>query len=120
VSTSDGIHSTIPTLTEGEQSRFLVLERRLARQAKGSRRREATQLHLSRLRGRLRNRRKDWIEKTTTAWVRGYDLIAIVDLKIRNMVRAPAPAPDPEKDHIPTSRTTSPVVRIAPLDAGEG
>lgn len=38
---------------------------------------------------------KDWIEKTTTELVRGYDFIAIEDLKIQNMVRAPASTPDP-------------------------
>lgn len=94
VSTSDGRHSTIPNLTTGERKRFLVLERQLARQGKGSKRREVTKRKLNRLRERLRNRRKDWIEKTTTALVRDYDVIALEDLKIRNMTRAPKPVPD--------------------------
>jgi len=98
ISTSDGAHASIPTLTHGEQGRFLALERRLARQVKGSARREATKKTLNRLRDCLRNRRTDWIEKTTTALVRDYDLIALEALQTRNMVKAPAPKPDPENE----------------------
>lgn len=96
VSTSNGTHSNIPTLTEGEQARFLSLERRLSRQVMGSNRREATKKSLNHLRDRLKNRKTDWVEKTTTSLVRENDLIAMEALKIKNMVRKPAPKPDPE------------------------
>lgn len=96
ISTSDGSHDTIPSLTGGERERFLTLERRLARQVKGSNRREGTKKSLNRLRDRLRNRRADWVEKTTTTMVRNFDLIALEALQTRNMVKAPAPKPDPE------------------------
>jgi putative transposase len=96
ISTSDGTHARIPSLTGGEQHRFLALERLLARQVKGSARRETTKRKLNRLRDRLRNRRTDWIEKTTTALVRDYDFIALEALNTVNMVKAPAPKPDPD------------------------
>lgn len=95
VSTSNGTHANIPTLSEGEQARFLALERKLSQQVIGSNRREATKKSLNRLRDRLKNRRHDWVEKTTTTLVRKNDLIAMEALKIRNMVRKPAPKPDP-------------------------
>ena len=36
------------------------------------------------------DRRRDWIEQTTTGLVRGYDLIAVEDLKVKRMVRSAA------------------------------
>ena len=85
-----------PTLSASEQARFVALQRRLARQVKGSRRRERTKLALGRLRVRLTDRRKDWIEKTTTELVRDYDVIAVEDLRVKNMVRKPKAKPDPD------------------------
>lgn len=64
-STSGGTHSNIPALTDWEQDRFLALERLLARQVKGSNRREATKKSLNRPLDRMRNRRRDWIDLTT-------------------------------------------------------
>lgn len=85
-----------PTLTNGEQERYVALQRRLARQVKGSKRRERTKLTLGRLNVRLTDRRKDWIEKTTTDLVRDHDVIAVEDLRVKNMVRKPKVKPDPE------------------------
>jgi len=51
ISTSDGTHASIPSLAGGEQGRFLALERGLARQVKGSARREATKRKLNRAEG---------------------------------------------------------------------
>ena len=34
------------------------------------------------------DRRKDWTRKTTTSLVRDYDLVAIEDLRVKNMVRS--------------------------------
>lgn len=96
ISTSTGTHDTIPGLTPGEQARFLRLERQLARQAKGSNRRNTTKRKLGVLRERLNRRRKNWVEQTTTALVRAHDLISIENLAITNMVRRAKPKPDPE------------------------
>nr|WP_263985450.1 transposase [Streptomyces sp. NK15101] len=46
---------------------------------------------------RVRRRRLDHAHKTALDLVRAYDVIAHEDLKIRNMVRAPAPKPDPDQ-----------------------
>lgn len=86
-----------PSLTVGEQVRFLALQRRLNRQRKGSKRRAATLASLAVLRRRLNNRRTDWIEQETTTLARSYDLIAIEALAIRSMTRRPTPKPDPQK-----------------------
>lgn len=97
VATSDGAMHQIPSLADNEQTRFLMLQRRLARQRKGSKRRTGTLDQLAVLRGRLSNRRTDWIEKTTTQLARTYDGVAIESLPVRNMVRKPKPRPDPDQ-----------------------
>jgi putative transposase len=94
VATSDGTMLHAPGLTAGEQTRFLALARQLARQQKGYHRRAATRIKLARLHARLGDRRKEWIEQTSTVLVRDYDLIAIEDLRITNMTKRPKPRPD--------------------------
>jgi IS605 OrfB family transposase len=81
-----GPHFDIPALTPGEAQRKRRLERQLARQRKDSRRREATKLALGRLKAREADRRKDFVEKVTTGVVRSFDLIAIEDLKVKQMM----------------------------------
>jgi putative transposase len=89
VTTSDGEHLRMPELlSPGEAQRKRRLQRRLARQEKGSARRARTKRAIARLSAREADRRKDWIEKTTTALVRNYDVIAVEDLKVANMVRS--------------------------------
>lgn len=88
VTTSDGRHLDIPNLlSPGEFQRLKRLQRKMARQKKGSNRRERTRLQYARLRAREADRRKDWIEKTTTQLVRDFDFIAIEDLKVKNMMK---------------------------------
>lgn len=94
LATSEGRMVQAPALTTGEQARFLTLQRQLSRQQKASARRRATLDRLAVLRRRLEDRRTNWVETTTTELARTYDLIAVEDLRVRNMVRRPAPKPD--------------------------
>lgn len=96
LATSDGRMLQAPSLTDGEQTRFVRMQQRLARQEKGSRRREQTLARMGVLRRRLEDRRTDWVEQTTTDLARTYDYIAVEDLRVQNMVRRPKPKPDPE------------------------
>lgn len=97
LATSDGRMMQAPALTQHEQARFLALQRQLARQQKGSTRRRATLDRLAVLRRRLEDRRTNWVEQVTTDLARTYDLIAVEDLRVRNMVRRPAPKSDPDQ-----------------------
>ena len=85
-----------PSFTGGEARRFVALQRKLSRQRKGSHSREITKAKLSVLRQRLGNRRRDWIEQTTTELALRHSAIAIEKLPVRNMVRRPKPKPDPD------------------------
>lgn len=96
IAVSDGQMIQAPSLTEAERNRFMRLQQRLARQQSGSGRRGKTLEQLAVLRSRLEDRRTDWVEQTTTNLARTYDLVAVEDLHVANMVRRPAPKPDPE------------------------
>jgi putative transposase len=77
-----------PSLTPGENRRLKVLEQRLARCKRGSRRREETKRRIAKLKARERDRRKDWVEKTTTDLARRFDVIRVEDLNVPAMTRS--------------------------------
>ncbi|BBY91835.1 transposase [Mycobacterium gallinarum] len=77
-----------PNLTSGEAKRLKVLQRRLARAKPCSNRRGKTKRAIAKLRARERDRRKDWVEKTTTDLARCFDVIRIEALDVRAMTRS--------------------------------
>jgi len=72
-----------PGLRPAERLRLRLLERRLVRQRKGSRRRERTKIAIAHLKTREADRRRDWTEKTSTDLARRFDLICVEDLDVR-------------------------------------
>lgn len=94
----DGRMFQIPSLTEAERARFLSLQRRLSSQRKGSNRRTRTLDQTARLRQRLLNRRKNWIEQTTTTLAREYDGLVLERLNTKGLVKSPAPKPDTDNE----------------------
>ena len=76
-----------PGLRSGETKRLRRLQRHLARAQRGSHRRARTKLAIAKLRARDTDRRRDWVEKTTTDLARRFDTIRIEDLKVRAMTR---------------------------------
>jgi putative transposase len=86
LSTGELLH--VPGLTARECTRLRRLERKLARAKRGSNRRGGVKLAVARLHARETDRRKDWVEKTSTDIVRRFDLIRVEDLQIRHMTRS--------------------------------
>ncbi|MCW2946637.1 MAG: (cytosine-5-)-methyltransferase [Actinoallomurus sp.] len=78
----------VPGLRDGEARRLVRLQRKLARAKRGSNRRQRVKSAIARLKVRETDRRKDWIEQTSTDLARRFDVIRVQDLKIRNMVRS--------------------------------
>jgi IS605 OrfB family transposase len=85
---STGELLSVPGLCETEARRPLRLRRRLARAARSSNRRRRLKAAIARIKARETDRRKDWVEQTSTGLVRRFDLIRVEDLKIKNMVRS--------------------------------
>ncbi|MBZ4612426.1 transposase [Mycobacterium avium subsp. hominissuis] len=86
LSTGDLLYA--PGLTRSEATRLKVLQQRLARAQRGSHRRARTKLAIAKLKARETDRRKDWVEKTTTAIARSFDTIRIEALDVRAMTRS--------------------------------
>jgi len=85
---SDGELHRVPRPGRGVRERRLRLERRLARKRNGSRRRERTKRDLGRVKACEARRRQDFLHKLTMSRVSEHALIAIEDLKVRNMTRS--------------------------------
>ncbi|SNQ45693.1 DNA (Cytosine-5-)-methyltransferase [Frankia canadensis] len=77
-----------PGLRPAEASRLRRLQRRLARATRGSNRRTRLTGQIARVKAREADRRKDWVEKTSTDLARRYDLIRVEDVNIRGMTRS--------------------------------
>ena len=86
VTLSDGRQLHAPAPSVGEAQRLRRLERRKARQQKRSNRRERTKHSIARLHARQADRRKDFVEQTSTRLVREHDLIALENLNVRGML----------------------------------
>jgi transposase len=85
---STGELLVVPPLSTAEKKRLVRLQRTLARAKPGSKRRGKTKTAIARLKTREGDRRKDWVEKTSTDLARRFDVIAVEDLKISNMTRS--------------------------------
>jgi putative transposase len=88
VALSSGQLLRAPGLRPGETQRLRRLQQRLARAQRGSNRRARTRLAIARLRARETDRRRDWVDKTTTDLARGFDTICVEDLNVRAMTRS--------------------------------
>jgi transposase len=86
-----------PGLSEHEQVRLKHLQRHLARCRRGSNRRRRAKAAIAKVHARAGDRRKDWVEKTSTDLARRFDVIRVEDLRIAKMTRRPRPKPDSEQ-----------------------
>lgn len=85
---STGEKLNVPRLTRGEKARLRELQQRLARARKGSNRRARTKTAIARLKAREADRRKDWVEQTSTRLACEFDVIRVEDLRIDQMTRS--------------------------------
>ena len=86
LSTGELLHA--PSLTPGEQIRLRRLQQRLARAQRASNRRQRTKVAIARIKAREADRRRDWVEKTTTDLARRFDSIRVEALDVRAMTRS--------------------------------
>jgi transposase len=86
LSTGELLHC--PGLRPPEQARLRLLQRKLARARKGSRRGRQAKTAIARLKAREADRRKDWAEKVSTNLARRFDVIRMEDLRITSMTRS--------------------------------
>ena len=94
---STGELVSCPGLSDRERERLKHLQRRLARCRRGSNRRRRVKAAIAKLYARAGDRRKDWVEKTSTDLARRFDVIRVEDLRIAQMTRRPKAKPDPDR-----------------------
>jgi transposase len=85
---STGQLLSAPGLRKTETERLLRLQRRRAKARRGSNRKAKLTAAIARLKAREADRRKDWLEKTSTDLARRFDVIGVEDLKIATMTRS--------------------------------
>jgi len=88
VALSTGEMSSPQGLRPKEAERLLRLQRRLARARRGSGRRKKVKTLIGQLKARDADRRKDWVEKTSTDLARRFDVIRVENLNIKGMTRS--------------------------------
>lgn len=74
-----------PPAKSGRARRGRCLQKKLARQQKGSKRREATRKRIAAFKGREKRQRKDMIEKASTKVARSCQVAVIEDLRVQSM-----------------------------------
>jgi len=85
--TSDGTaHPNHKHLRQSEK-KLARAQRRLSRKSRGSNNREKARVKVARIHEQIENQRNDALHKLTTDLVRGYDVICIEDLAVKNMLR---------------------------------
>jgi putative transposase len=85
---STGQLLTCPRLSPPRQRRLKHLQRKLARAKLGSNRRSQVKSAIGRLKAREADARRDWAEKLSTDLARGFDVIRVEDLRVRDMTRS--------------------------------
>lgn len=111
-----------PAMSEFERRRLVHLQRRLSRAQRGSNRRKRVVAMIAKVHARAVDRRKDWIEKTSTDLARRFDVIRVEDLKITQMTRRPKPKPNRVKPgtFLPNRRRAKAALSSGILSSGWG
>jgi putative transposase len=84
---STGIQIDNPRFLRKDERRIKKLQRRLSRKKKGSQNRKKARNRLGRAHLRVSRRRNDWVCKQAQHVIQSNDLVAIENLRIRNMVK---------------------------------
>lgn len=84
---STGQRVAHPRTMARHEQRLKRYQRRLARTQRGSANRAKARVKVARQHSRVRDARRDFLHKTSTALVRRFDLITVEDLNVAGMVR---------------------------------
>jgi putative transposase len=85
--TSDGERIGNPRLLERKARNLARYQRQMARKQKGSNNRAKAKQKVARAHRTVAGARQDFLHRTSTSLVRRYDVIAVEDLAVKNMVR---------------------------------
>ena len=87
ISSSDGVRVANPKHFNRLYQKLKAAQKELSRKNKGSSNRYKARGEVAKIHAKIKDSRTDFLHKLTTKLVSSYDLIAIEDLAVRNMVR---------------------------------
>lgn len=93
---SDGAHIKNPRWARAAAGKLAAAQRRLARAKRGSKNQGRRRETVAARHRKIANTRRDFHHKTARRLVESYDVIAVEDLAIANMVRRAKSVPDPD------------------------
>ena len=96
-STSDGKHVSNPGYGRVAAAKLAAAQQVLARKQRGSHKRRRARATVAARHRKVANQRRNFHHHAARALVVRYDLLVVEDLRIRNLVRRPAPRPDPDQ-----------------------
>ena len=102
--TSDGDKLSIPE-SISESKRYNRLQKVLSRKDKNSTEREKVLRKMENCRFTIFNKRKDWIEKTTTSIAERYSWAVLEDLKTSSMIKRVQPKKSPTGKYLPNGQS---------------
>ena len=120
--TSDGDHVPNPRWARTAAAGLAAAQQRLARAKRGSNNRARRRETVAARHRKIANCRRDFHHKTARTLVQTYDLIAVEDLVIANMVRRVTPVPDPANpgQFLPNGAAAKTGLNLSISDAGWG
>jgi putative transposase len=95
--TSDGRQVPNPGWGRAAAARLAAAQKVLARKQRGSNHRRKARATLAARHRKVANQRRNFHHHAARALIVRYDLLVVEDLRIRNLVRRPAPRPDPDQ-----------------------
>ncbi|HOV79416.1 MAG TPA: RNA-guided endonuclease TnpB family protein [Bacillota bacterium] len=84
---SDGTKIDNPKYFRKSEKKLARLQRRLSRKKKGSNNREKAKAKVAKLHDKIANQRNDFLHKVSYSIVKKYDLIAVENLSVKNMIK---------------------------------
>jgi putative transposase len=90
VTTSEGDHYRLPTMSDSEAVKLQILHRRASSKVKGSKNRKKAEVKLAKYYKYLRDRKVDAVHKLTISMVNEHGFIAGEALQIKNMTKSAA------------------------------
>jgi putative transposase len=122
LTTSDGEHIDNSRHGRKAAAKLAKAQQALARCKRGSTRRRKIRERVAAIHSKIRRQRADHAHKTALTLVRDHDLIAHEKLCITNMVKAPAPKPDPTQPgaFLPNGASAKAGLNRSISDAGWG
>ena len=117
---STGEEIANPRFSRREEAQIQEAHRKIHRRKKGSHRRHRAKKELARVYRKVRNRRRDFVQKQSRKLVSQYGTLVFEDLQIDNMTAAPAPKRDEQGKYVPNGAAAKGGLNKSILDAGWG